>query len=170
MFGGKSIRVARYGLPGVVVGLALAWLLGAREPLVQAQQTGPEGQPLLDRPLPSQASVSTPVPNPIPRRLDTTAGRTSSPPRVAASGESSGIISLVVPSNNGAAQWLYIIDTKAHSFAIYKVDTANPKVAIKLEAARQYQWDLKLDNYNNSGLAPAAIENLVKSVAQQAKH
>jgi hypothetical protein len=168
MFGGKSIRVARYGLPGVVVGVALAWLLGAREPLVQAQQTGPEGQPLLDRPIPAQAPGQAPVP--ISRRLDTTAGRTNSPPRVAASGESSGIISLVVPSNNGVAQWLYIIDTKAHSFAIYKVDTANPKVAIKLEAARQYQWDLKLDNYNNSGLAPAAIESLVKSVAQQAKH
>ena len=91
------------------------------------------------------------------------------PARPAASGESSGTISLVVPSNNGSAQWLYIIDTKSHSFAIFKVDTAG-QTLVKLEAARHYEWDLRLDNYNNSGLEPAAIEKVVKSLANQAKH
>jgi len=157
MFGGKSISVARYGVPGAVLGVALAWLAGARGPLVQAQQTGPHGEPLLTHPVPT------------PRAFQPGVGGTSAV-RAATSGESDGTIALVVPSNNGSAQWFYMIDTKSHSFAIYKVDTDNPKALVKLEAARQYQWDLKLDNYNNSGLNPADIEKVVKSLIQQAKH
>jgi len=53
----------------------------------------------------------------------------------------------------GATQLLYLIDTRAQAFAIYKVDPQ--KGAIKLEAARPYRWDLKLE-YNN--LPPTAHE------------
>ena len=156
MFGGKTISAARYGVPGAILGVALAWFAGVRVPVAQAQQqTGPRGEPLLT------------YPQQMPRG-DLGGGR-GMPPQPAASGESSGTISLVVPSNNGASQWLYIIDTKTHAFAIYRVDTANPKEMVKLEAARQYQWDLKLDRYNNTGLVPADIEKLVKSLAQQVK-
>jgi hypothetical protein len=157
MFSGKTISVARYGVPGAVLGVALAWLAGARGPLVQAQQTGPNGEPLLTHQVPT------------PRVFHPGVGGMSAI-RAATSGESDGTIALVVPSNNGSAQWLYLIDTKNHSFTIYKVDTDNPKDLIKLEAARQYQWDLKLDNYNNSGLKPAEIEKVVKSLIQQTKH
>jgi len=159
MFVGKSsISVARYGVPGVVLGVALACLVGVQDPPVQAQLTGPEGQPLLTHPTPAARAHEM--------------GGTGRMPaaRPAASGESAGTISLVVPSNNGSAQWLYIIDTKAHSFIIFKVDTAAQKTMVKLEASRHYEWDLKLDNYNNTGLEPAAIEKIVKSLAQQTKH
>jgi hypothetical protein len=157
MFGGKSVRVARYGVPGAVLGMALAWLAGARGPSVQAQQAGPVGGALLTHPVAN-------------RRVVPPGAAGSSAPRAATSGEADGTIALVVPSNHGPAQWLYMIDTKSHSFAIYKVDTENPKDLIKLEAARQYQWDLKLDHYNNSGLKPAEIEKVVKSLIQQTKH
>lgn len=156
MFSGKSISAARYGVPGAVLGIALAWLAGARGPLVQARQAGPNGEPSLVH------ATAT------PRAFQPGVGGTSAP-RAATSGESDGTIALVVPSNNGSDQWFYLIDTKTRSFTIYRVDTDNPKALIKLEAARQYQWDLKLDNYNNSGLNPADIEKVVKSLIQQTK-
>lgn len=161
MFGRLTVGVARYGVPGAVLGVILAWLSGTSGPQVQAQPTGPGGEPLLTHPQRGSRVIEPGIGVGIGKPA-TLHG--------AAVGESSGTIALVVPSNNGTAQWLYIIDTKSHSFAIYRADTANPKAAIKLEAARQYQWDLKLDNYNNSGLEPAAIEKIVKSLAQQAKH
>jgi hypothetical protein len=144
-------------VPGAVLGIALAWLVGARGPLVQARQTGPNGEPSL-----VHATA-------MPPAFQPGAGGTSAP-RVAASGGSDGTIALVVPSNNGSDQWFYLVDTKSRSFTVYKVDTGNPKALIKLEAARQYQWDLKLDHYNNSGLKPAEIETVVKSLIQQTKH
>lgn len=157
MFGGKSIRVARYGVPAALLGSILAWSAGAGGPFALARQAGPNGEPSLVRPNPGPRSAQPPI-----------EGRSAV--RAATSGESDGTIALVVPSNDGSTQWLYVIDTKAHSFAIYKLDAENPKAQIKLEAARQYQWDLKLDNYNNSGLEPAAIEKIVKSLVQQTKH
>src|SRR5437868_3820281 len=55
----------------------------------------------------------------------------------------SGTIAFTSPTA-GTAQLLYLIDTRAHAFAVYRIDPANPKGLVKLEAARQYQWDLKL--------------------------
>lgn len=158
MFGGTTIEVARYGLPGAVLGVALAWFAGGQGAAVRAQPTGPGGEFLLTHP--------TQAPS---RPIDTGTGRNALN-RAAISGESSGTIGLVVPSNNGSDQWFYLIDTKAHSFAVYRMDVADAKPTIKLEVARQYGWDLKLDRYNNSGLEPAAIEKVVKSLVQQTKH
>jgi len=72
----------------------------------------------------------------------------------------------MVTAPSGPAQWLYLIDTKSHAFAIYRLDPTNPKGSVKLEAARQYQWDLKLEHYNNQVPEPAAIESLVRTLAQ----
>jgi hypothetical protein len=87
---------------------------------------------------------------------------------VLASGDANGTLALVT-SPPGSAQWLYLIDTKSKAFAIYRVDPANPKGSVKLEAARQYQWDLKLEHYNNQAPEPAAIEATVKPMAQSAR-
>lgn len=122
----------RYGLPGVVLGLMLAWSLDGRGPLAQAQAIG-----------------QGPVPQPR-------AG-------VSAQAEASGTIAFS-SSLGGSAQLLYLIDTKTHAMAIYRVDPANPKGTLKLEAARQYQYDLKLDEYNNLEPSVAAIESTVKSL------
>jgi len=66
----------------------------------------------------------------------------------------------------GNAQFLYLIDPRAHAFAVYRVDPSNPKGTVKLEAARQYQWDLKLAEYNNLPPEVSAIESTVKSLGQ----
>lgn len=131
----------RYGLPGVVLGAALATWLGGREPSARAQ--GPGGG-------------SIPLPLPVER------ARPGATPAVA---ESSGTIAFSTPAG-GSAQLLYLIDTRARALAVYRVDPANPKGTVKLEAARQYQWDLKLSEYNNLPPEVAAIESTVKSLGQ----
>ena len=65
--------------------------------------------------------------------------------RPLAGGDVNGTLALVTSPTAGSAQLLYLIDTKSRAFAIYRVDPTNPKGTVKLEAARQYQWDLKLD-------------------------
>jgi hypothetical protein len=96
------------------------------------------------------------------------AGRAQAPQgqgRLLASGDSNGTLALVT-APSGSAQWLYLIDTRSRAFAIYRLDPSNPKGSVKLEAARQYQWDLKLEHYNNQAPEPAAIESMVKTLAQ----
>jgi hypothetical protein len=44
---------------------------------------------------------------------------------------------------------------------VYRVDPQNPKGSLKLEAARQYRWDLKLAEYNNLPPEVSAIESMV---------
>jgi hypothetical protein len=67
-------------------------------------------------------------------------------------------------SGPGNAQWLYLIDTRNQALAVYRVDPGNPKGTIKLEAARQYHWDLKLAEYNNLPPEVAAIQSMVQAV------
>ncbi len=129
----------RYGLPGVVLGVVLAWGLEGRGPVARAQGPG-SNLPMLPQ-------------------IDRTRG-TATPPV-----ESSGTVAFSSPAG-GNAQLLYLIDTRAHAFAVYRVDPSNPKGTVKLEAARQYQWDLKLAEYNNLPPEVAAIEATVKSLGQ----
>jgi hypothetical protein len=63
--------------------------------------------------------------------------------------------------NGAGQQHLYIVDTRSQSFAVYRIDPTNPKGAVKLEAARQYRWDLKLAEFNNQEPPVAAIEAMV---------
>ena len=88
--------------------------------------------------------------------------------RPLAGGDANGTLAWS-PRPRARAQWLYLIDTKTRAFAIYRVDPSNPKGTVKLEAARQYQWDLKLDHYNNQAPEPAAIESTVKALAQSTR-
>lgn len=60
-----------------------------------------------------------------------------------------------------SAQLLYVLDTRAQAFAVYKVDPRDPKGAVKLEAARQYRWDLKLAEFNNQAPEVAHVEAMV---------
>ena len=131
---------ARYGLPGVVLGLMLAWCLDGRGPMTQAQAFG-------------QGAATQPQAGGVERsRLG-----------VSAQAEALGTIAFS-SSLGGSAQLLYVIDTKTHAMAVYRVDPANPKGTLKLEAARQYQYDLKLDEYNNQEPSVAVIESTVKSL------
>jgi hypothetical protein len=107
----------RWGVAGVLVGLGLAWTLGAdRSPTAQAQG---------------------PTPTPLHAAAGTLAFATGTP---------------------GGEQWLYLIDTRTQALAVYRI---NGKGMIKLEAARQYHWDLMLSEYNNQPPEPSAIESMI---------
>ena len=76
--------------------------------------------------------------------------------------EASGTIAFT-SGGGSSAQMLYVIDTKTQAFAVYRVEPQNGKGTVKLEAARQYRWDLKLAEYNNQPPDVASIESMVGS-------
>ena len=75
-------------------------------------------------------------------------------------------MALVTTSPGTTGQWLFLIDAKSQALAVYRFDPSNPKGSLKLEAARQYEWDLKLEHYNNQAPEPSAIEATVKATSQ----
>lgn len=116
----RLIGLARFGLPGLVAGLALSWAFGG------------------GRTVPARAGTAPPA-------------------------DLSGTIAFTTSSGApGAPQLLYLIDTRNQSFAVYRVDPQNAKGAVKLEAARQYRWDLKLAEYSNQSPDVAAIRSMVE--------
>jgi hypothetical protein len=139
--------VVRYGLPGLLLGVSIAWISGARAPEAIAQ-TRSNGVPA--------GSSGGPA-----RPLE---GGRSQAVKPIAGGDSNGTVALIT-STGGPAQWLYLIDTKNRAFAVYRVDPTNTKGTVKLEASRQYQWDLKLEHYNNQAPEPDAIKATVKTLA-----
>jgi hypothetical protein len=138
--------VARFGLPGLVLGMALVWVSGVRGPEVAAQ-TGPGG--------PAAA-------NPGPAR--SADGSRAPAARPIAGGDVNGTLALITTA--GQSQWLYLIDTKERAFALYRIDPTNSKGIVKLEASRQYRWDLKLEHYNNQAPEPDAIKATVETLAR----
>ena len=82
--------------------------------------------------------------------------------------EAAGTIALTTQTGGTSpVQWLYLIDTRARSFAVYRVDPQNPKGAVKLEATRRYEYDLKLAEFNNQAPDVAAIEAMVGGNARR---
>lgn len=128
--------VARYGLPGLLLGLmVMGGLGGGRWPVVQAQaEVASSG----DRSRPALPSVA----------------------------DSSGTIAFTAPAG-GSAQLLYLIDTRSRVFTVYRIDPANVEGTVKLVGVRQYQWDLKLTQYNNQQPEVSAIESMVKTLGRQ---
>jgi hypothetical protein len=139
--------MARFGLSALVVGIALAWVSGMRGPEVAAQTGGGV--------IPSGTSGSA---RPVERAR-------SSATRPGTSGDSNGTLALITGAAGGT-QWLYLIDTKDRAFALYRIDPTNSKGVVKLEASRQYEWDLKLEHYNNQAPEPDAIKATVKTLAR----
>lgn len=84
----------------------------------------------------------------------------ASPPPTAAG--SAGTIAFTTPGP-GSAQLLYLVDTRSQSVAIYRVDPNEVKGTLKLEASRQYGWDLRLGEFNNQPPEVAAVEAMVGS-------
>jgi hypothetical protein len=145
MMGRVDSGVARFGLPGVVLGMALAWGSSFRGERASAQTGDP-------RPLASSGGPARPAEATKPQPAKTVAGS-----------DSNGTLALVTNSL-GSVQWLYLIDTKKRAFAVYRIDPANAKGTVKLEASRQYRWDLELDQYNNQGLEPSDVEARVMAL------
>lgn len=134
--------VARFGGPGVVLGLALAWSIGGQR---GAHADGPVPA-LPERP---RAAASLPV---------------------GESGGTLALISPLQPGSNGATgQLLYLIDTKSRAFAVYRIDPAHTKGTIKLEGVRQYNWDMKLAEFRNQDPDVLTIESAVKAAGTQTR-
>ncbi len=139
----------RFGLPGMALGMLMTW-----------------GWAILG----DQAAAQGPGPTTRPVSGGTTQGRSVQPAggqsaKGTTAGEAGGILAMISsPQGSGPAQWLYLIDTKKRSFAIYRVDPTNPQGCVKLEASRQFRWDLDLDQYNNQGLEPADVKARVDAV------
>lgn len=128
----------RFGLPGMALGIVATW--GWALSLERAAAQGPAG-------------------------ATRSAAPASRAGKGAVAGEAGGILAMVSsPQGPGLAQWLYLIDTRKRAFAIYRVDPTNPQGCVKLEASRQFRWDLDLDQYNNQGLEPADVKARVDAV------
>jgi hypothetical protein len=141
--------LVRYGLPGLILGIGLAWISGVRGPEVAAQ-SGLGGATAAN---PGSARSGDPSRAPASRP---TAG-----------GEVNGTLALITTA--GPAQWLYLIDTKDRAFALYRIDPTNSKGIVNLEASRQYRWDLKLEHYNNQAPEPDAIKATVETLGRSLK-
>jgi len=134
--------VARFGGPGVVLGLALAWSIGGQRG-VHAQGSLP-ARP--DRPLPV------------------------APSPVGESGGTLAMISALPGGNGATGQLLYLIDTKSRAFAVYRIDPTHTKGTIKLEGVRQYHhWDMKLAEFRNQEPDVLSIESAVKAAGSQTR-
>jgi hypothetical protein len=118
---------ARYGLPGLITGLALAWWGGGHGHTARAQGNTPGA-------------------------------------------ESNGTIAFTCPVTGKPSQMLYLIDTKTRAFAVYRVEPAvsQGSGSVKLEAARKYEYDLRLTEFNNQPPEVSSIEAMVvKSTTKQ---
>jgi hypothetical protein len=117
---------ARYGLPGLVAGLAMAWWGGGHGPTAKV--------------------LGSPTPG----------------------AESNGTIAFTLPVNGMSSQMLYLIDTKSHAFAVYRIEPSNPKGtgSLKLEASRKYEYDLKLEGFNNQPPSVSDIEGMAPTKAK----
>jgi len=138
--------VARFGVPGLFLGVALSWFAGSRGPEAVAQ-TGLPGTPT------TRGGGSA-------RLAEPSKGQAVRP---SAGGDSNGTLAFLINPVNSAGQLLTIIDTKERAFALYRIDTSGSKTTVKLEASRQYQWDLKIEQYNNLAPEPAAIEAMIRT-------
>jgi hypothetical protein len=145
-----SNGMVRYGLPGLVLGVALCWGAGIRGPEAAAQTDRGGGS----------AAQTSPARSPE--------GARAQPARQNTMGESNGTLALITGATGGPgqAQWLYLIDTKNRAFALYRIDPMNTKGIVKLEASRQYEWDLKLEHYNNQPPEPDAIKATVQTLSR----
>lgn len=85
-----------------------------------------------------------------PRPLAAQSNVGAAPGLIAVTGETPG-------NPNGSL--LYLIDPRQQAFAIYRVDEL--KGTVKLEAARNFGYDLKVKEYNNQPPNVASVEAMV---------
>ncbi len=143
--GGNWGGLVRFGLPGLILGIVLT--------------AGGRGG---GREIWAQGPIPVPGMGPLDRSHVMSASGNPGAASVG-SGQADGMIAFAA-NTGGAAQLLYLIDTRTRAFTIYRVDTM--KGTVKLDAARQYGWDMKLTGYNNTGPEVTAIEAMVRAQGQ----
>ncbi len=140
--------VARFGLPGLLLGIALAWVSGVRGPEAAAQ-TGPGGL----------ASANSGVGS-VRGRQPSRRRRGRSPGEM-----SNGTLALITSGAGRPNGSISSTPRTAPSPSTASIPT-NSKGIVKLEASRQYKWDLKLEHYNNQAPEPDAIKATVETLAR----
>jgi len=148
MVGRVDSGLARFGLPGLALGIVIAWAASFRGEQAAAQQS----------PIAPPRSTSS-----VPQAQSRPEATKSQSSKTVAGNDQAGTLALIA-NPTSSIQWLYLIDTKQKSFAIYRIDPNNPKGSVKLEASRKYRWDLELDEYNNQGLEPSDVEARVRAL------
>ena len=63
------------------------------------------------------------------------------------------------PTRAPGQQLLYIVDSRGQSFCIYRVDEQNGTV--KLEAVRNFGWDLRVREFNNLPPEVGSIQRML---------
>jgi hypothetical protein len=146
---GRMYRVlGRIGLPGLALGIGIACGASFRSEPASAQQA-PSGTGR-----PNSTGSQGVGRSEVPR---------SQSAKMVGGNDQAGTLALIA-NPTGPVQWLYLIDTKQKSFAVYRIEPTNSKGSVKLEASRKYRWDLELDEYNNQGLEPSDVEARVKAL------
>lgn len=141
MSGQAWMSWVRYGLPGVLLGLAMAWMISGRiDPVAQAQTPGQPGPRVANPPI----SPGTPRGG------------------VVSQGENNGTIVMRTTNAQDGSEWLYLIDTREQVFAIYRMEPSD-RGLIKLIGVRKYSWDLKVTEWNNLPPDVNAIQAAVTS-------
>ena len=150
-----SSGMVRFGLPGLVLGVALCWGTSMR---------GPEAGAQTERGGAVTSATGSFVQTSPARSSD---GSRNQATRPVTGGETNGTLALITGSTTGPGQqFLYLIDTKNRAFAVYRIDPSNTKGIVKLEGSRQYEWDLKLEHYNNQPPEPDAIKATVQTLSR----
>jgi hypothetical protein len=70
-----------------------------------------------------------------------------------------GLIAFTSPAEARGQQFLYVVDTRQQVFCLYRLD--EPQGTIRLEAARNFGWDLKFEEFNNDPPKVDAIKGLL---------
>lgn len=63
----------------------------------------------------------------------------------------------------GQTQWLTLVNPSSQSLAVYRFEPNNPRGALKLEAVRQFRWDLMLSEYQNLPPEVSAVESMTRN-------
>ncbi|RLT10515.1 MAG: hypothetical protein DWI24_08515 [Planctomycetota bacterium] len=75
---------------------------------------------------------------------------------------SQGAMTTQITGTPGQAQWLTLVNPATQSLAIYRFEPNNPRGVLKLEAVRQFRWDMMLSEYQNQPPEVSAVESMTR--------
>lgn len=62
---------------------------------------------------------------------------------------------------NDTCQQIVLVDSQTKRICVYHVKLQDHKSTIEMVASRNFQWDLKLDDFNGVGISPMQIKEQV---------
>ncbi len=73
-----------------------------------------------------------------------------------------GAMTTQITGTPGQTQWITLVNPASQSLAVYRFEPNNPRGALKLEAVRQFRWDLMLSEYQNQPPEVSAVESMTR--------